>query len=508
MEINLQLKASKEKAPSAVVPRTKKLMKVADVHFHPTNYAQQGTDPALLIATMDALKIQYTTLCPIPTNVLACGCGHDDHSYSPAMGHPTNQANYYISNEVIRFNRTEVTREEYEENIRKDAPLAYNQGVDGDTATRYNQLNPEQKDRFDPMMTGLVLGDLRCSEDLIRKLSNYRGVFTGVGEITVQKEWVEQKVPAVHQANLSDRSDGLKHLMQTCGVIRMPVVLHCDVDVITFDRRKGEPPKYFQPIKAFLADPMCKDTVIIWAHAGGLGKYSAISEGHLDRLREILTSPAHKHVYFDISWDTVAKQLQRTDQKDANNNPKMVAELVKLLSDFPDRFLFGSDSLSPNTLASWSATADLYNEVFNTLSKDASKSIRYGNYQRLLVGARQEIRSYEKHCIDFAMVLIDMRQDRQRDGFPDDVKAAVLEAAQDGINVGLALRELELRKTPLTPTTVALQKKLVAPDQLRLIATSIIDKSKPMPWDQNKTFFNNYLAPYRNRMKSSTTAKL
>ncbi|MGE4237759.1 hypothetical protein, partial [Hydrogenophaga sp.] len=166
------------------------------------------------------------------------------------------------------------------------------------------------------------------------------------------------------------------------------------------------------------------------------------------------------------------------------------------------------DSLSPNTLASWSATADLYNEVFNTLSKDASKSIRYGNYQRLLVGARQEIRSYEKHCIDFAMVLIDMRQDRQRDGFPDDVKAAVLEAAQDGINVGLALRELELRKTPLTPTTVALQKKLVAPDQLRLIATSIIDKSKPMPWDQNKTFFNNYLAPYRNRMKSSTTAKL
>jgi hypothetical protein len=502
MELEFKLKPSTDKAPSFAVPRTKKLMKVADVHFHPTNYAQQGTDPVHLLETMDALKIKYTTLCPIPTNVLACGHGHDDHGYNPSMGVPTSQANYYISNDVLRFNRTSVTREEYEANIRKDAPLAYNQGVDADTATRYNQLTPEQKHRFDPMVTGLVLGDLRCSEDLIRKISNFRGVFTGVGEITVHKEWVELKVPVVHQANLDTQSEGLKHLMQTCGVIKMPVVLHCDVDVIPFDRRKGEPPRYFEPIKQFLADPLCQNTIIIWAHAGGLGKYSSISEGHLERVLEILNSPAHKHVYFDLSWDTVAKQLQRTNQEDAAHAPDKVAELVKLLKDHPDRFLFGSDSLSPNTNAAWAATADLYNEVFNTLPKPASQSIRYGNYERLLVAARQEVRAYEKHCVDFAMVLIDMRQDRKKDGFPDDVKQAVTLAAQDGITVGLALREQELRKAPLSPTVTALQKKLVPADQLRAIATTVLDKSKPMPWDQNKAFHSNYLLPLRSPVKS------
>lgn len=483
MEFEALFHASTKPSPSLGVARTQKRYKVADVHFHPTNYAQQGTDPLLLLVAMDELKIMYTTLAPIPTNVLGRCCGNQQ--YSPSTGHPTLQANYYISDAVVRHDKWEVDRKTYEELIAKDAPLGYNLGVDSDTATRYNRLTEEQKTRFDPMVTGLMLGDLRCSEDLLRKLSNNPGVFTGVGEITVHKEWVEKKVPIEHQANLGERSAGLKALMKTCGVIGMPVVLHCDVDVIPFDRREGVPPAYFEPIKAFLADPDCKNTKIIWAHAGGLGKYSGISDGHLERLRQILDSKDHSHVYFDISWDTFAKQLLRISQGHIVDDETKVKAFCKLLSDYPARFLFGSDSLSPNSQAHWGTTADLYANVFSTVDKSVSKAVRYENYQRLLVNSRPWVRAYEKHCLPYAMILVDMRQDN---AVPPHVKNAIQQAVQDGVNVGLALRLNDLEKKPIPPEIANIQKRLMKVDELRAIATSILDMSKPMPWDTSEAF--------------------
>lgn len=488
--MEFDIKPSELAAPGNAVPKTKRRRKVADVHFHPTNYVQQGTDPLLLLNAMDNLKILYTTLCPIPTNVLAWGCGaHDHEHYNPAIGQSTSQANYYISDDVVRYDKLVIDRATYESNLAKDAPLAYNQGVDADTATRYGQLSEAQKKRFDPMITGLVLGDLRCSEDLLRKLSNHPGVFTGVGEITIHKEWVERKVPNGHQADLESRSAGVKGLMETCGVIGMPVVLHCDVDVLPIDRRDGAPPAYFEPIKAFLEDPKCVNTRIIWAHAGGLGRFSSISPGHLDRLRQILASRTHQHVSFDLSWDTVARQLLRKWHGDATDDESRVQAFCQLLSDYPDRFLFGSDSLSPNTEAIWGATADLYSRVFEILGKDASKAIRYGNYERLLVNARPAVRAYEKFCLPYAMVLADMRQDN---AVPAQVKDGIRQAVQDGIQVGLALRRHELEHQPLPPAVVELQKRLMKVDELRLMATSILDKGRQPPWETNTAFRTHY----------------
>ncbi|MDT4847522.1 hypothetical protein FQZ97_815800 [compost metagenome] len=119
-----------------------------------------------------------------------------------------------------------------------------------------------------------------------------------------------------------------------------------------------------------------------------------------------------------------------------------------------------------------------------------SKALRYDNYQRLLVNARPVVRAYEKYCLPYAMILADMRQDNE---IPLSVKEAIKQAVQDGIDVGLALRLNELEKKPIPPEIANLQKKLVKPDELRLIATSIIDKSKPPLWETNVTFNTNYL---------------
>lgn len=183
-------------------PAKVRKLKFGDCHFHPTNYAQQGTPPEQLLATMARLGIKYTVLSPIPTNVLVqCGSctGHD---WAPAEGRPVETTNYYIAQTRVR-NSFFVSRDDYEKFISDEAPLYYNTAVDSGTAHVFNQLSAEHKAFFDPMVTGLVLGDARSAESLLRKLDEHPSVFTGVGEITVFKEWVQRKVEDRLQANLT-----------------------------------------------------------------------------------------------------------------------------------------------------------------------------------------------------------------------------------------------------------------------------------------------------------------
>lgn len=305
---------------------------IADVHFHPWNYAQQGTDPLYLLDAMNEMKMRWTVLAPIPTSLLLCcgNCAHDHsgsghqhkdkvlspnklseaqqkaiielwESYNPATGLPAITKkkvdqklvpNYYISELAVR-NAFEVSNEDYEHLIKEDAPLYYDTNVDSHTARAYKDLQDEDKSKFDPMITGLALGDMRASEKLIMKLYDNPGVFTGVGEITVFKEWVQRKVQGEMQANFTSQQCALLKLMKTCGTIGMPVVLHCDVGSM-FWEKEGSTDKptqdHFENMKAFLSHPDCQKTTIIWAHAGGLGKYARVRPGHLDNLEKILSS--------------------------------------------------------------------------------------------------------------------------------------------------------------------------------------------------------------------------
>ena len=53
----------------------------------------------------------------------------------------------------------------------------------------------------------------------------------------------------------------------------------------------------------------------------------------------MLTDPALAHVSFDISWDEVAKY--------AIASPQSIARVSRILNKYPDRFLFGTDTVAP-----------------------------------------------------------------------------------------------------------------------------------------------------------------
>ena len=122
------------------------------------------------------------------------------------------------------------------------------------------------------------------------------------------------------------------------------MILHNDIDM-PFAKQDAEP-VYLTQTKAVLKRH--PKTTIIWAHVG-LGRIVhpvQVSAEAAERpptqveiVEAMLADPALSHVSFDISWDEVAKY--------AVASPESIARVAAMLNKYPDRFLFGTDTVAP-----------------------------------------------------------------------------------------------------------------------------------------------------------------
>src|SRR5258705_10120725 len=78
--------------------------------------------------------------------------------------------------------------------LHSDAPLYYYSFTDAWIAMAYKSLTKEQQARFDPMITGFNPTDMYAVDHIRRVLQTFPGVFTGIGEFTIHKEFVSAKV--------------------------------------------------------------------------------------------------------------------------------------------------------------------------------------------------------------------------------------------------------------------------------------------------------------------------
>ena len=139
-------------------------------------------------------------------------------------------------------------------------------------------------------------------------------------------------------------------------------------------------------------------TTIVWAHLG-LGRVvhpvqDQASAGTAERsprfgeiVESILSDPAMSHVYFDISWDEVAKY--------AVASPEAIRNTATILNKYPDRFLFGTDTVAPADQATQLRVYKLWDPIWQLLTPEASQKIRLGNYERLFDAARVRVRTWE-----------------------------------------------------------------------------------------------------------------
>ena len=267
--------------------------------------------------------------------------------------------------------------------LHSDAPLYYYSFVDAWIAMEYKSLPRDQQARFDPMITGFNPSDMYAADHIRRVLRTFPGVFTGIGEFTIHKEFVSAKIPGEVP---SLQNPALDRIFDLAGEVGLVVLIHNDIDIpfakdIAKDRLQ---PAYLNDMRGlFKRHP---NTTIIWAHTG-LGRTVAPTQNHLAIIEAILRDPNFRHVYVDISWDEVAKYVIA--------NPEATRQWAELMQHYPDRFLFGSDGAAPADQSKYLKVFREYEPLWKSLDPEASRKVRLQNYERIFDEARRRVRSWE-----------------------------------------------------------------------------------------------------------------
>jgi len=330
-----------------------------DTHFHLTNYVQQGTDMGKYVREIMGDKVGRSTVFGIPLQQTWSYENSGDFA-------PT----YYLQS---------------------DAPLYYYSFTDAWIASQYLKLKPEERKRLDPMITGFNPADMYAVDHIRRVLETYPGVFTGIGEFTIHKEFVSSKI-AGEVASLTNPA--LDRILDFAGEVGLVVILHSDIDMPF--AKAGAEPVFLKQMKDLLRRH--PKTTIIWAHMG-LGRVVHPVQGQAtteagernanqrDIIESMVNDPTLSHVYFDISWDEVAKY--------AVASPESIGRTAAVFDRYPDRFLFGTDNVAPPDQAAQLRVYDMWAPVWAKLTPEASLKIRKGNYEQLFDAARVKVRAWE-----------------------------------------------------------------------------------------------------------------
>jgi predicted TIM-barrel fold metal-dependent hydrolase len=274
--------------------------------------------------------------------------------------------------------------------LHTDAPLYYYSFTDAYIASVYRALPKDQQPRFDPMITGFNPADMYAADHIRRVLKTFPGVFTGIGEFSIHKEFVSSKI-AGETASLTNPA--LDRILALATEVGLVVILHNDIDM-PFGKVDTDP-VYLAQTTALLKRH--SKASIIWAHTG-LGRIvrpvQVTAEAaerhptHLQIIEQMIGDPALSHVAFDVSWDEVAKY--------AVSSPETIARVVSMFNRHPDRFLFGTDTVAPSGPKPYYAVFDLWAPVWKGLTPEASLKIRKGNYERIFDEGRRRVRAWEQ----------------------------------------------------------------------------------------------------------------
>jgi Amidohydrolase len=263
--------------------------------------------------------------------------------------------------------------------LQSDAPLYYYSFTDAWIAMAYKSLTKEQQARFDPMITGFHPADMYAADHIRRVLQTFPGVFTGIGEFTIHKEFVSAKIPG-QVASLEDPA--LDRILDFAAEVGLVVLIHCDFDVPF--AKEGAEPAYLHQLKAlFKRHP---NATLLWAHMG-LGRVVPPGHRHAEHIEEILRDPDFRHVYVDISWDEVAKYIVAS--------PEATKNMADLIERYPDRFLFGTDGAAPSDQSKYLRVFYQYEPLWKSLDAETSRKVRLQNYERIFDEARRKVRSWE-----------------------------------------------------------------------------------------------------------------
>jgi hypothetical protein len=292
---------------------------VIDSHFHIANYAMQGVPLKTLIDRYMGARVDRSVVFPLP-----------------------------LQQKWDRFERYAGDRMAPNYYLGPQAGMYYYSFVDTMVAMEYLKLSGADKARLDPMIVGFNPMDQYGVDHIKRLLILFPGVFTGIGEFSVHKELVGDKIDDdLIRANLApgeklprDATDSsrntlynpsLKTIFTFAAEAGLIVNLHSDVYParVAFDGRvlaMAPDAPYTAGMKNLCqASP---NTTVYWAHTG-LGRFVKPTTDHLRIVSEVLD--ACPNWYADLSWDIV--QSYMVDPKPGMPSADEWADFIKKYQD-------------------------------------------------------------------------------------------------------------------------------------------------------------------------------
>lgn len=366
----------------------------ADSHFHIANYAMQGVPLKTLIDRYMGEKVVRSVVFPLPLQQKWDRFEHDFGDRLPP--------NYYLG---------------------PKAGMYYYSFIDAMVAMDYLTLSEADRARLDPMIVGFNPMDQYGVNHIKRLLILFPGVFTGIGEFSVHKEVVGDKIhDDLTKANMAptetpppDVTDtsrntlynpSLKTLFDFAADAGLIVNLHSDVYParVTHDGKILE----LKPEAPYTAGMkhLCRQssqTTVCWAHTG-LGRYVKPAPNHLAIVSEILD--ACPGWYADLSWDIVQRYM-------VTPGPGMPSldDWGRFVRRYQDRILWGSDTViytrnqtdergrpvlgREMPVADYLATLEILKPFWKKIGPEASRKVRIANYLRLFDAARAKVRAWE-----------------------------------------------------------------------------------------------------------------
>lgn len=317
-----------------------------DSHFHLTNYIQKGPSLREFLATMG-----------------------DKVGKAAVMGLPLQQKwDYFVSGDRAP-----------DYYLESDARLYYYSFVDAAIAEQYRKLAREEQDRIEPMLSGFNPTDMYATDHIERVLQTFPGVFSGIGEFSIHKEFVSAKI-AGHTASVNNRA--FHRILQQAGEIGLLVLLHCDINTLRNDKPL-EPAHYQDVVEVLRKSPRA---TVVWAHTG-LGRFVRPTPNHTELLIKVLEDPTLSHVYFDIAWDEIAKYIQI--------NPETLQKWADMINAHPHRFMVGTDAVAPRTQEKYLRNYTIHQPLIDLLSEEASRMVRFDNFETLFGNAKRRVRAWE-----------------------------------------------------------------------------------------------------------------
>ena len=112
--------------------------------------------------------------------------------------------------------------------LHTDAPLYYYSFTDAYIASVYRSLTPPEQARFDPMITGFNPADMYGVDHIKRVLTVFPGVFSGIGEFSIHKEFVSSKISGETASLTNPALDRILDFAAESGLV---AIIHNDIDM-------------------------------------------------------------------------------------------------------------------------------------------------------------------------------------------------------------------------------------------------------------------------------------